>query len=456
MATSQRRGSVSTERRGSVSGGNSAGSSPRSPSSPGKKSKLAKNGKLSNAVGAMMGAMRMKKEAANTAEAKKAADLAKDLDSIDVAKKLKAADELANMPEAVVEPHFPILARRMWDENMAVRLRVAACFGRFPKGAAPHADALAERLAYADQTVRERAGQQLAQMGDLGADVLSQRLDHNSEDVRKAALEHLASMGPGAGCVAEAVTDMLEDDCLQVRLAAMRCLGAIGPAAGPYVPILAEELKNPDPVPRETCAEAMGKIGEASAPYAEMLAKQLHPGQYCAMAPDGAPALGDVLKVRTTANESLKLMAAEGALAVSRRLRHTDSRVRVSASQSLGQMGPVATPYGEGIAAQLVDPDPIARARAVETLGLMGAAAAQYSASIASLLWDSDSGVRRAAAEALEQVNEAKGLGFNDAAVQSAIKQGEVCARKAYRGGSGLHLASDEANAVMKWWHPVQ
>lgn len=346
-----------------------------------------------------LGLLQQKREAAAAAERKKAEGLAKDLDSVDVRNRITAAKKLLLVDKVAVREHLSVLARRLQDPDMRVRLAVAVVWRSLPEECQEHAEALGKKMAHNDHTVSRRAALLLEQMGTIGAKVLSKYLDHHDFHVRDAAITAIANMGSEqAGSEAQRIIDRLDDENALVRISAAKAVGALGQVAAKATPMLALRLSDPSRDLREAAAAALAGLGPEAANVAEGMARKLDAG---------VP-----FRKRLVATASLPIIGERGAIALGHAMEHHDSRTRTMTSEVLGGMGKLAEPYIDMLAAQLMDVDPILRARAAEALGRIGPAAQSRIPSLTVLLWDSDSGVRRTAGEALERVSKVKAIVF--------------------------------------------
>ncbi|RMF56636.1 MAG: HEAT repeat domain-containing protein, partial [Bacteroidetes bacterium] len=105
-------------------------------------------------------------------------------------------------------------------------------------------------------TVRNRAGELLAQMGEAAIDALLPYVDDEDYDVRKFAIDVLALLP--ARRVAHRIAVHLDDPDANVRIAAVDALGALG--ACEYAEAL-RSLYEREPVARASVVAAFGAFG---------------------------------------------------------------------------------------------------------------------------------------------------------------------------------------------------
>jgi HEAT repeat protein len=290
------------------------------------------------------------------------------LDESDYFARREAVDQLRDLgPEA--EAAFAKLLERLRDPNEFPDLRAAAASALAaidPEAARPP---LAEALSADDPMVRQRA---IEELGDLGASAtpdLLKILEGEDEELRRNAVQALAAAGREAESASAALAKLVADPSEpgNLRAGAAAALGAIGPSAsGEAMPTLIRALRDP---------KEHWSVQSAAA------------GALAGIRAEPSEALPPLLEALKNSAEPVRESAA-GALAT---LAPRDQRVIVALTEALN------------------DKNAGVRARAATGLGRAGEAASGATDRLIELLQtDSDWSVRYRAAEALGEIGHPK------------------------------------------------
>jgi HEAT repeat protein len=177
----------------------------------------------------------------------------------------------------------------------------------------------------------------------------------------------------------------------QARRAAIEVLETFGPAAAPAATALVNALADTDPFVRWSAARTLGKISPVAAETAVPgLARLL------------ADADLDLRLAAATALEHYGSMAKAAVPDLIRALSATDAPVRLAAVRTLRAIGaPDASPAVSALSTLMADPDARVRKSAAETLGKLGPAARDAVEALRQGMQDSDPAVKKASGEAL-------------------------------------------------------
>mmetsp|Transcript_167922 Transcript_167922/g.322421 ORF Transcript_167922/g.322421 Transcript_167922/m.322421 type:complete len:460 (-) Transcript_167922:15-1394(-) len=232
-------------------------------------------------------------------------------------------------------------------------------------------------------------------------------LSNEEEDyvTRRFAVTALQSYGPEtAAAHAETLVNALQTDedvgvryCVVGLLAIMAKAGSAGSAhkaISNHAEAVVGALREPDPGIRFWAATALEGIGPSAAEHSSGLIDMLGDSD-----PDVRVAVAKAIRAVTPG------AAADAAKVVSAELASKDSFFRASAAESLGALGPDATPYAQKLGKALKDKYAKVRLAAASALGKAGPEAVKVvAASLAKVSQeDVDADVRAAAALALQQ-----------------------------------------------------
>jgi HEAT repeat protein len=174
---------------------------------------------------------------------------------------------------------LPILAARVADPNVRVRLEAIDVLETMESTAAPAVPALARALGDPDLFVRWAAARTLGKMGPvepaLVVPPMARLLFDPDLNVRLAAALALDRIGPAAQAAVPALIRATKASDALEREAAIRTLGGIGTGAQPAVPALAAALSDVDHHVRQVAAEVLGRFGSLAASAEPALRKAL-------------------------------------------------------------------------------------------------------------------------------------------------------------------------------------
>ncbi len=155
------------------------------------------------------------------------------------------------------------------------------------------------------------------------------------------------------------------------------------------LPALVAALRSAEPSERLRAAKDLGRLG--------WLAREAMPALVGALADDEQ-------KVRETAAQAIGGMGPEALPALCDILRHDDKYVRRHAVWALAKLGPLARPAAPDLCAALNDPDPRTASGAAQALGSMGADGADAVPALAEAMRGTNIVLCRLAAKALSQI----------------------------------------------------
>lgn len=299
---------------------------------------------------------------------------------------------------------------------------------------------LGENLDDKDYSVRGRAIEALARLGETSIPFLIEALHHRSAHVRGAAAEALGRIGPRARAAIPELSKALDDKANVVRWGVAFALCMIGPTPD-FLPALVNLLQDPDYRVRACAAFALGKIGPTGAEMAvPALAKSLKDGfgsvravAAVALARMGdkakkvVPELKKILADKTEreyvikwATKALKYIrnpsagighaAANEVELLREALKSSNQKVRFAAIRGLDERGPRAAKAIPDLIAILKDENEVLRAAASRALGEIGRRAEAAVMPLTDSLRDSCSHVRWGAAYALRKIGPKSGV----------------------------------------------
>jgi HEAT repeat protein len=305
------------------------------------------------------------------------------------------------------------------DRDPAVREEAAKSLGndhrRYGAKTKTSVPALIAALADEQAKVRAAAAGALAQMGpdaNTATAALTGLLNDKEAGVRAAAAGALGQMGPDAKMLVPTFTALLDDKDAGVRVAAAGALGGMGPDAKTAVPALAKLLKDENYGVWCAAAGALGGIGPeartALRPLLESLAGKENmelPHAYYGGRDLPAPAYRPrPYEAAEPAFAAFRKMGPSVVPTLVEWLSDKDERVRRSAAQGLGEMGPAAAAAIPALAALLKDKDGSIRSVAMGCLGKIGPKAKTAVPTFVDLLKDEDAAVRGMATGVLKDM----------------------------------------------------
>lgn len=155
------------------------------------------------------------------------------------------------------------------------------------------------------------------------------------------------------------------------------------------LPDLIRTLRGKSAVDRVRAAKDLGRLG--------WLARDAMPALVAALDDDDA-------KVRESAAQAVGLMGPEALPSLVRMLTHDDKYVRRHAVWAMGKLGPLARPAIRDLCAVLKDPDPRTASGAAQALGNMGTDGADAVPLLAEAMRGTNIVLCRLAAKALSQI----------------------------------------------------
>ncbi|MBI4612304.1 MAG: HEAT repeat domain-containing protein [Planctomycetes bacterium] len=315
----------------------------------------------------------------------------------DPAVRASAVEAFASFGEEAAGEAIPLLVEAIRDPSVQVRAAGIA-------GLANHLDgtegptalpAVLEALRDPAPAIREAASDAL-EFADVEADVLVPTLiqfleDAGDEPTRQAMVGMLAdrgsevcpflvellgssdprsrlwaawilgALGDEASEAASEVAALTGDADASVRLAALSALGGFRSGAAAALPALSAALADPDPRARQVAALALGDLGKVAEPAYDSL---------LALRKDASAA------VRAAVVAALARFGAEAQVLVPElvfeALKDESPRVRMLAAVGLGELGAMAKPWEEALAALTEDPDQDVRTATARTLKQIG------------------------------------------------------------------------------------
>jgi len=145
-------------------------------------------------------------------------------------------------------------------DDVAYRVREAACAALAALGAESHVGAVVELFTDTSPRVRQAAVTALASMGESGAELLSEvfpLLQDDASIVRAAAAKTLGAFSQSQGFASVLATTMLGDPEPAVRREVVNTLSTMGEYGAAFEEEIAELLKDPSPSVRSAAAVAV-------------------------------------------------------------------------------------------------------------------------------------------------------------------------------------------------------
>jgi HEAT repeat protein len=377
--------------------------------------------------------------------------------------RMKAAEALWHVERTPPRVLLPVLVDGLRDKAAPVRINALVVLGQMGSAAKPAVPSIARTLKDDDMDVRMEAVLTLSELGPAARETVPDLLAVLKDDELRL-LEPLVSVALGniGRPAVEPLLKSLVAKDVRLRRTAAYALGLVGPKAPEAVPALTEALLDGESDVRALAAKALGRIGPEAKTAAPRLAAALKDKEaavriHAALAlrqtdgrDDGLPVLTEALKakeahVREQACLALSGFGGKAASAVPAlvelALRDATPKVRSSAAEALGKIGPPADVFdrlgaalkdedeqvrlsvalalwGKGKASLRADLVTVAtaalksqsasiRKRAAVVLGEFGAEAREAVPALVEALRESDATVRQAAAAALRRVDPA-------------------------------------------------
>lgn len=261
------------------------------------------------------------------------------------------------------EHYQPLIADLEGSIRVAVTaMRALASLEPQAEAAIPH---IAKALSGDKAALRAEAARALSRFGEAGVGPLSEALANSEPAVRAQACVGLGDAGEAAGAATPSIARLLKDADSTVRISAGQALARIGAGSRPVADeILATIRSSKEPTLTMVLCRAIKEIGpsvaEAAVPVLIGAAKSL--GDKAVNAVEAIGAMGEAAASATPTLLSIAATTGQPGL-------------RVSAIQSLGEIGPPAkaasAPLLETATAEGTDmPTRIACVRAIGRIGL--------------------------------------------------------------------------------------
>ena len=184
----------------------------------------------------------------------------------------------------------------------------------------------------------------------------------NSETIQERidALNDLASLGAAAKTALPEMRKLLSDADVAVRLSAATAVARIDPSDPQAISLIVTALSDPSPITRRTAAQCIARLGPPAKAGLTPLLKLV-------TAPDPDP------HVRAAAVDAIGRLKPSDAGTVNELVKLlSDPSLRLVSAESLGRVGPAASPALPALAAALKDQDATWQWTAARAMVLIG------------------------------------------------------------------------------------